>query len=195
MPDLGSNAILGGPENLFLLRRGVTDAGVVVTPFDVADRVRMVQTYDSGAMRVVVDRNWRNPMYPSELAEFVHLHPLLELRAAVLAGLRRCFLEELVAGVVVTSGYADMDLTFQYHWITDPSQVLRVQYGSMRPYGDAPFSATMQQGHVMLRGAWGSYAAASVWVTALRPASSWVNDADSDVADPRTRPEPQGGLR
>jgi hypothetical protein len=179
MPTLKSSAILGGPENLWLLRRGVLASGAPTPqPIDPADRIRMVQTFDSSAGRVVVDRNWRNAMQPNELAEFTHLHPEQELHQSVLAGLRRCFLQETV-GAGVTSGYGDMDLTYQFPWITGPSQVARVQYGWMRPYADAPFEATLQEGHVMLRGAWGGYAPASVWVTALRPAWSWVNDAES----------------
>ena len=54
---------------------------------------------------------------------------------AVLAGLRRCFFEDTF-GAAVTSGYGDMDLTSQAPWITDrASQVMRVQYGYVRPVG------------------------------------------------------------
>jgi len=180
MPTLRSSAILGGPENLWLLRRGILADGspVPVGQYDPSDRIRMVQTFDSSAGRVVVDRNWRNPMVPNELADFTHLHPDQELRRSILAGLRRCFWPETV-GAAVTSGYGDMDLTAQYPWIVGGDQVVRVQYGWMRPWGDAPFDTTMMQGHVMLTGAWGAYAPASVWVTALRPAWSWVNGAES----------------
>ena len=180
MPTLKTSALLGGPENLFLLRRGLLADGTPVASatWSSLDRIRMVQTFDPGAGRVVVDRNWRYPMQPSELADFTHLHPEQELRQAVMAGLRRCFLEELIA-TVLTSEYGDIDLTYQAPWITSPSQVTRVQYGWYKPFGEAPFEATMQQGHVMLRQTAGPYAPANVWVTALRPAASWVNDADS----------------
>jgi hypothetical protein len=179
MPRLKTNALLGGPENLWLIRRGVlVDGTATSSPIVDSDRERMVQTFDSAAGRVIVDRNWGTPMYPNELADFTHLHPSQELRPAVLAGLRRCFLEDLLPGAV-TSGYGQMDLTSQYPWLTNPSQVVRVQYGWMRPVGDAPFEAFLQQGHVMLGGAWGDYAPSSVFITALRPAASWVNAADS----------------
>jgi hypothetical protein len=182
MPALRSNALLGGPENLFLLRRGLLSSGAPVPTgqYDAADRIRMVQTFDSGAGRVVVDRNWRNPMVPSELADFTHLHPDQQLRVSVLAGLRRCFTPETLASVV-TSGYGDMDLTYQYPWITSGEQVVRVQYGWYKPQGDAPFDTQYQQGHVLLTGSWGAYAPCSVWVTALRPAWSWVNGAESST--------------
>jgi len=179
MPTLKSNALLGGPENLWLLRRGVLVGGATTPqPITSADRIRMVQTFDASAGRVVVDRNWRDPMYPNELADFTHLHPEQELRVAVLAGLRRCFLEDMIAAVI-TSAYGDIDLTYQAPWITNPTQVTRAQYGWTKPWADAPFEATMQSGHVMLRGTSGSYAPANIWVTAMRPAWSWVNGADS----------------
>jgi hypothetical protein len=149
-------------------------------PIDPVDRTRMVQTFDSSAGRVVIDRNWHTSMYPNEMADFCHLHPEQELRPAVLAGLRRCYIEDTIPAVI-TSGYGDIDLTYQAHWITNPTQVTRAQYGWTKPWADVPFEATMQQGHVMLRGTSGSYAPANVWVTALRPAWSLVNDADSDV--------------
>jgi hypothetical protein len=181
MPTLKTSAVLGGPENLWLLRRGLLSSGAVTSqPINPADRIRMVQAFDPTAGRVVVDRNWRDPMFPDELADFTHLHPQQELRQSVLAGLRRCFLEDLVAALV-TNGYGDIDLTSQYPWLTNPDQVTRAQYGWMKPWGDAPFEATMQSGHVMLRGTSGSYAPANLWVTALRPAWSLVNGVSSAI--------------
>lgn len=180
MPSLKSNAVLGGPENLWLLRRGVLiDGTPVALPLQAVDRERLVQAFDAGAGRVIVDRNWRDPMQPSELADFTHLHPSQELRKAVLAGLRRCFIED-VEEVDPNVQYGPIDVTAQYPWVTHPAQVLRVQYGWLQPGGDAPFDVTMQTGHVLLGGAWGGSAASSVWVTFMRPAWSWVNGADSD---------------
>jgi len=177
MPTLKTSALLGGPENLWLLRRGVLADGTS-SAYNPQDRTRMVQSFDASAGRVVVDRNWYAPMAPSELADLSHLHPDQELRPSVLAGLRRCFMEDLVPAVL-TSPYGDIDVTYQAPWVTNPTQITRVQYGWYKPYADAPFEATLQSGHVMLRGTSGSYAPANVWVTALRPAWSWVNGADS----------------
>lgn len=177
MPALRSSAVLGGPENLWLLRRGVLADGTAAT-YNVQDRTRMVQSFDASAGRVIVDRNWYAPMASGELADFTHLHPDQELRQSVLAGLRRCFSQDTLPALI-TSGYGDIDLTYQYPWITNPSQVTRAQYGWYKPYADAPFEATTQQGHVMLRGTSGSTAPANVWVTALRPAWTWVNGAES----------------
>ena len=173
MPALRTTALLGGPENLWLLRRGSDEV-----PVDPADRQRLVQAYDPSAGRVIVERNWRTPMAPSEPAEFTHLDPAQELRVAVDAGLRRCFLED-VEEVDPNVQYGPIDVTAQYAWATDPHQVLRVQYGWLQPGGDAPFSVTMQNGHLLLGGAWGGAAASSVWVTFRRPAWSLVNGLDS----------------
>jgi hypothetical protein len=117
-------------------------------------------------------------MAPNELADFTHLHPDLELRQAVLAGLRRCFIEDTLPALL-TSAYGDIDVTYQAPWVTNPNQITRVQYGWYKPYADAPFEATLQSGHVMLRGTSGQYAPANVWFTAMRPVSSWVNGAES----------------
>jgi hypothetical protein len=179
MPTLKSSALLGGPENLWLLRRGrLVGGGTTPLPIDPLDRIRMVLTFDPSAGRVIIDRNWRNAMQPGELADFTHLHPQQELRQSVLAGLRRCYLPETLPSAI-TSGYGDMDLTAQYPWIIGGDQVVRVQYGWSKPWGDAPFDTNRMSGHVMLTGAWGAYAPCSVWVTALRPAWSWVNGAES----------------
>jgi len=179
MPRLKTNALLGGPENLWLLRRSVLwDGTPTPMPVQDVDRERMVQTFDSGAGRVIVDRNWRDTMYPGELADFTHLHPSQELRVAVLAGLRRCFLDDTFL-VQTTSGYGDIDLTSQVPWIVSPQQVTRAQYGWLKPVGEAPFGAHLLDGHVMLTGTSGSYAPADIWVTATRPHTSLVNLAYS----------------
>ena len=175
MPALQTNSLLGGPENLWLVRRGVLADGTPTSaPINPQDRERMVQTFDAGAGRVIVDRNWQQPMYPSELADFLHLHPSQELRPAVLAGLRRCFLQDTIS-ITPTGGYGDTDLTYLAPWITDPSQVLEVQTGYSRPEYSTPFKAAIHRGHVMLTAS----AYPGGWVTALRPHWSWVNGADS----------------
>jgi hypothetical protein len=175
MPSLKTNALLGGPENLWLIRRGVRlDGTATPSPITAADRERLVQTFDSGAGRVIVDRNWGTPMYPSELADFTHLHPSQELRVAVLAGLRRCFFED--RGPVSINSGLGVDLTATLPWLTDTSQVLRLRNGYQGSGPDQPFETVTQAGHVILAGyniASGSY------LSAARPAWSWVNGSDS----------------
>jgi len=179
MPTLKSNAILGGPENLWLMRRGKLATGATTPiPVQSVDRERQVQAFDSGAGRVLIDRNWRDPMQPNELADFTHLQPTQQLRVAVLAGLRRCFIED-VEEVDPNVQYGPIDITAQLPWVTEPSQVLGAQYGWLQPGGQVPFGTLMQQGHVLLSGAWNGSAATSLWCTFRRPAWSIVNDLDS----------------
>lgn len=167
MPALQTNALLGGPENLWLIRRQASDP---------LDRERMVQAFDPGAGRVIVDRNWQAPMAPGELADFTHLHPTQELRVAVQAGLRRCFMEETI-NLGPGSSYSGIDLTASVPWLTNPNQVLNVQYGWFAPYGDLPFKPFTAGGHVILGS--NGMTLNGLWVTALRPHWSWVNGANS----------------
>jgi len=178
-PELRSSMDQDLVTNLWMLRRGETLDGTPLS-LDVVDRQRTADVYDPEQGRVIPDRPWGSIPAAGEWFEFHHLNPAQELRAAVLAGLRRCFLEDMFAAEL-TSDYGDIDLTHQQPWITSPSQVVRVQYGWYRPFGEAPFEATMQSGHVMLRNTSGPYTPANLWVTALRPAASWVNDADSST--------------
>jgi hypothetical protein len=175
MPSLKTNALLGGPENLWLVRRGVRlDGSPTPSPVTAADRERMVQTFDASAGRVIVDRNWGTPMYPSELADFTHLHPSQELRVAVLAGLRRCYFED--RGPVSVNSGLGVDLTATLPWLTNTGQVLGLRAGYQGAGPDQPFDAVTQAGHVILIGygvPTGSY------LSAARPAWSWVNGADS----------------
>lgn len=179
VPELRSSIDSDLVTNLWMLRRGECfgEPDEIVS-MDPEDRQRSVDVYDPEQGRVFPDRPWSAIPEAGEYIEFHHLDPSQELRPAVLAGLRRCFLQDMFAAVQ-TSSYGDIDLTYQAPWITSPYQVTRVQYGWYKPFGEAPFEATMQQGHVMLRNTSGPYAPANVWVTALRPAWSWVNDAES----------------
>jgi hypothetical protein len=175
MPTLKTSALLGGPENLWLVRRGVlADGSPVNPPWSVVDRIRMVLSFDSSAGRVVVDRNWSNPMQPNELADFMHLHPQQELRPAVLAGLRRCFFAD--RGPVYTNSNVGMDLTASLPWLTSPAQVLSARAGWQGSGPEYPVDATTQAGHVILIG---SSVPEGSLLQALRPHWSWVNGADS----------------
>ena len=182
-PELRSTIDLDTVTNLWALRRGVCwdAASGAFDDYDdipLEDRQRLVAEYDPEQGQVFVDRPWAAAPEAGEVVEFHHLNPAYELRRAVRAGLRRCFFEDTLAALI-TSGYGDIDLTSQYPWLSSPNQVVRAQYGWTKPYGEAPFEATLMQGHVMLTGTSGHYAPANLWVTALRPAWSWVNSTDS----------------
>jgi hypothetical protein len=100
----------------------------------------------------------------------------------VLAGLRRCFFQDRgqVGGQYVTST-GDIDLTAQLPGLTSKAQVLRVQCGYPGAYHDVPYEAITQAGHVLLGNGIGYVSPGALWLTALRPHSSWVNGQDSTI--------------
>ena len=181
-PELRSTIDLDSVTNLWALRRGaIIDIGYGSQAVDIpyADRQRLVAEYDPARGQVFVDRPWGTSLPAAgEWFEFYHLNPSMELRKAVLAGLRRCFIQDQLQ-VAPTSQYGAIDLTVQCPWLTDGHQVQRVQYGWATAVADAPFDTVTSGGHVYLTGTTGPYAPVTLWLTALRPAWSWVNGADS----------------
>jgi len=168
-PQLRSDMGIDLVTNLWLLRRGAS----------AADRQRLVSTYDSDTGRVLPERPWSVVPPAGETCEFHHLNPEQELRVAVLAGLRRCFLPDNVRADP-TQLFGGLDLTAQFPWLTDPWQIARVRYGWLSPFGDAPWDSYTRMGHLILIGMFGNFLPMSVWVEAWRPAWSWVNGDESD---------------
>jgi hypothetical protein len=179
LPELRSSIDADLVTNLWLLRRGECFGEPdEVVDMDPVDRQRSVDVYDAEQGRVFPDRPWGTIPEPGEWMEFHHLDPAQELRPAVLAGLARCFFEDLVQAEP-NAQYGGIDLTAQFAWLTEKWQVTNVQYGWWAPYQDAPFECVMQRGHVWLMGTTGWWAPVSCWVSAWRPVTSWVNGVDS----------------
>jgi len=167
VPALQSLTGMNKIDNLFLLRRGVLADGTPSPAVTPDDRQRMVVDLDPNSGRVQVDRTWQNAPAPNEQLEFMHLDPAQELRPAVLAGLRRCLLQERV---LLGPGYIyECDLTASLPWVVTSNQVQRVQTGPY-PSGwpgwwggplDVPFEVFMECGHVWIRVsggiAWGPF--------------------------------------
>ena len=183
-PELRSTIDLDSVTNLWALRRGqcwdpTTGLFDEIDDIPLADRQRLVAEYDPARGQVFVDRPWGTSLPEAgEWFEFHHLNPSMELRRAVQAGLRRCFIQDQLQ-VAPTSQYGAIDLTAQCPWLTDGQQVQRVQYGWATAVADAPFDTVTSGGHVYLTGTTGPYAPVTLWLTAMRPAWSWVNGADS----------------
>jgi len=176
-PELRSNIVLDSVTDLWFLRRGVDYLGNAVV-FDVTDRQRLVSSYDPEQGRVYPDRAWGIIPVEGEVIEFHHLNPQQELRASVLAGLRRCFLPDTVQAQP-TAPFGGIDLTAQFPWLTEAFQVARVRYGWVGPYGEAPWDTYTSMGHLVLTGTHGMALPMAVWVDTWRPAWSWVNGAES----------------
>jgi hypothetical protein len=182
VPALQSLTGINTIDNLFLLRRDPA-----VTP---DDRQRMVVDLDPNSGRVQVDRTWQVPPAPNEQLEFHHLDPAQELRPAVMAGLRRCLVQERV---LLGPGYIyECDLTASLPWLTGADQVQRVQTGPT-PSGwpgwwggpiEVPFEVFMECGHVWLRVsggvAWGPFYG-GLLLTLIRTADSLTGDGCSNA--------------
>jgi hypothetical protein len=176
-PTLRSVMDLDSVTHLWMLRRGITYEGAPVT-LDVVDRQRLVANYDPEMGRVYPDRPWGSIPVPGEVIEFHHFDPEQELRRAVLAGLRRCFLPDTVQAQP-TQQWGGIDLTAQFPWLTDPWQLSRVRYGWVAPYFSAPWDSYTAMGHLILTGTHGLALPMAVWVDAWRPAWSWANGAEA----------------
>lgn len=180
--DLKSNANPGGVENLYMLRRGQKSDGTTVA-VAAADRQRSAATYDPLQGSVAPDRAWSVAPVAGELIEFHHLDPALELRPAVLSGLKRCYFEDR-ATITLTTAAMERDLTAAVFWITRPDQVRRFQFtttGATILPEDVSWAAPFEKGgHVWLQ-AWPDQYPNTLLITALRPHSTWVNGADSSV--------------
>lgn len=180
--ELKSDALTGGIEGLFMLRRGVKADGTLVAVAD-GDRQRVAIDADSATGGVTPDRTWGVAPADGELIEFHHLDPALELRKAVLNGLRRCFFEDR-ASVTLSSAATERDITGTIAWITNPDQIRRYQFTTTGSTStlvptDVPWAMPFEQaGHVWLA-AWPDEYPNTLLITALRPHFTWVNGADS----------------
>lgn len=178
---------LGGMEDRYILRRGRLSDGTRLPlhdeyrnfPFTAEDRVRLIRTYSPGSGIVEVDREYAHPCYDDEEIEIHHLDPHYELRPAVLAGLRRCW---LVHRLQVSSGLDPLgrfDLSAFAPWITTRDQVYDVTFESGAPMVN--WRVDGYHGGVSLR--IGEWSPATVVVVNRRSVASMV----------RPNPWPPGG--
>lgn len=173
-PSLQSGMALGEPENLWALRRSA----------NAVDRQRLVQAYDTSGGQVIVERNWQQPPQPNEAFEFHHLDPVQELRPVVLAGLRRCFIGDLLP-LVAGPGDVAVDLTETSPWLTSPRQVqdVVITYPTESIGTHPPFQVYSSGGHIWLTV--GGYVLDGMNAVVRRPANTLVNglDAANPTAD------------
>jgi hypothetical protein len=177
-PDLRSNIDSDLVTNLWMLRRGEQYGSSNIVSMDPVDRQRTVDVFDVEQGRVFPDRPWGAIPSPGEYMEFHHLNPDQELLPAVLAGLRRCFLQDTLQAQPGVP-YGGIDLTAQFPWLTEAWQIARVRYGWLVPYHAIPWDTYTSAGHLILTGTYGAAGPGLVWIEAWRPAWSWVNGAES----------------
>lgn len=177
--DLKSTVEVGGITNLWVFRRGRTTAGVPIVGFTNDDRQRRIQSLDRSSGTITVDRTYTNAPVAGEEFELHHLDPLQELRPACQAGLKRCYFEYVAA--VTFDGSVAQNLTTDLDWLTMMGQVLHVgsTYATTIAPDDMPFADVYEtNGTVWVRGLNG-LGLSTVYVTANRPAWTYVNGADS----------------
>jgi len=153
IPAVRSALDLGGLEDMYVLRRGRLRDGTrlpgvlhVVNPdpdipprdivlnYDPGDRIRLVRQYRAQEGVLEVDRPYVYPPLDDEEIELHHLDPELELRPAVLAGLRRCFVvDRLVVDTTASVSGRIIDLTVQAPWLLTRDQVYDVAAPSGHP--------------------------------------------------------------
>jgi hypothetical protein len=184
VPMLRSNIEQDLVTNLWLLRRGIDWQGNPVT-VDLFDRQRLVSVYDPERGAVTVERPYSVPPVVGEVVEFHHLDPMLELREAVRAGLRRCQFEDRFN---LGPGYIyEADLTAALPWLDDLKMVKRMQTGPWPSNGlgccpqDVPFAVFGECGHVWIRvcGPCNYPFFGGLLITIHRPHFSWVNGTDT----------------
>jgi hypothetical protein len=182
--SLRSTIDLGGYEDMFVLRRGRLIDGTLLPyttpeglplPFVADDRIRMVRAYRPQEGVLEVDRPYLYPAYDDEEVELHHLDPEQELRPAVLAGLRRCYLvHRMPVQVTLPGPHAPTDLTAQAPWLLTRDQVYSVSMS-----GGAPLTGWRVEsygGGLML--SLHEWAYGSAYVTNRRPATAMVLPAE-----------------
>jgi hypothetical protein len=178
--ELKSTSNPGGVTDMYLLRRGYKSDGTTVS-VSAYDRQRIAAEYAPLAGSVTPDRPWSVAPVDGEIIEFHHLDPALELRPAVLAGLRRCFFADR-AIVTLSGASAERNLTASLFWVTKPTQVRRVQFstaGSTTIPADQNWWRPFQVGSNVWLAGWQDAYPNLLYVTALRAHFTWVNGADS----------------
>lgn len=180
--ELASSINYGGIEDRYMLRRGLKADGTRIAGFSVNDRIRSVATLDTALGIVTGDRPWTVAPIVNEVIEFHHLHPERELRKAVIAGLNRCYFWDRM--VVLTQGPTqELNLTSLVPWLKNADLIHRVETSPTSDviYGPRPvreWRPFQQGGSVYLRT--GSlYYPQNLYLTVLRPASSFVNGVTS----------------
>jgi hypothetical protein len=177
LPRLRSSIGIGGYEDQYALRRGLTWGNELVVNALDDDRIRLVDTYDSTAGTLSVDRAYGLVPQVDEAVELHVLDPEEELRACVIDGLKRCFFWETLSISVTGNGVYNMNLTDSAAWLTDPAWIkdVSLSYPSqLMPPTRLQWWEPYRSGKDILLYTKGG-AVGSVTISALRPVVSLVN--------------------
>ena len=164
VPAIRSTIDLGGLEDMFVLRRGRLRDGTLLPttapegerPWSPDDRVRAVKSYRPQEGLIEVDWPYDIVPYDEEEVELHHLDPEQELRPAVLAGLRRCYVVHRLAVDGTVAGAADtIDLTERAPWLLSRDEVYGVSLAGgapavgwrVEPYGGGLYLVLREYSH------------------------------------------------
>lgn len=178
-----SSLLLGSYEDQYLLRRGMTAQGALIPTYTSDDRTRAVERYDNDNGYLIPDRLWSVAPDASvgEIVEVMYLEPDVELRPAVIDGLRRCFFWDTVALTGTDALGGAVNVTAVAPWITSNHQIREVGFGQLSsrtlPVRASSWRAFQQGGRIYLGIRGGLPGAISLSV--LRPVYSLVNDETS----------------
>lgn len=181
IPTLASSIDSGEFSDLYVLRRGRDDAGGAIVGVTTDDRIRQISEVNLAQGQFVVDRPYAVAPASGEIIELLALHPERELRRAVKAGLKRCYLLDRLAVAAVGTA-VEVDLTAAASWLLLPSSVHGVkstQAAFTLPQRLPWFGAYAKGGHTWL--ALAGYAPLGLLVTAKRQAHTLVNGATSQL--------------
>jgi hypothetical protein len=174
---LRSSLDIGGYEDQYILRRGLTWGNELVVNALDDDRIRQVDTYDSVAGTVSPDRAYGLIPVADEAFELHALEPEEELRACVLDGLKRCFFWETLSISVTGNGVANMNLTDSAPWLMSTTHVMNVSLSypsQLMPPTRLQWWETYREGKDIKLYTKGG-AVGSVTLQVLRPVYSLVN--------------------
>lgn len=183
--DVRSTIDLGGWVGLYVLRRGESFAlGDEIVGYDPADRVRRIKAYDPQTGTWTLDRAYVGAAVAAgEAVEVHHLEPTHELRPAVLAGLRRCYVEDRVE-VTLAGVASERSLTAEIPWLTKRGQVRSIHAGDPASLA-LPSSVGIATPFERAGAVWVQLEPdpfpSRMLVSVLRPVSTLVNGLDSLV--------------
>jgi len=177
LPRLRSSLDFGGLEDQYVLRRGLTWGNELVVNALDDDRIRQVDTYDTAAGTLSVDRTYGQVPQADEAVELHVLDPEEELRACVLDGLKRCMFWETLSISVIGSQVYNMNLTDSAPWLTNPTWIkdVSLSYPSqLMPPVRLQWWESYREGKDIKLYTKGG-AVGSVTISVLRPVFSLVN--------------------
>lgn len=171
---------LGGVEDMYILRRGFTTAGIRITGYNADDRVRSVAEYNYATGELQPDRTYNTAPAVNEKIELMSMDPE-HVAYAVQRGLERAMFFDTL-NLTLSGMASERDISSLASWITLPAQIHMIEAGFssalLYPGKTGWLRLLARQGKVRARMALDPYPNQAV-VHAWRPSNSLVNGSTS----------------